>query len=123
MTMSNRFATVLFCLVPMISSAAFAVAADKKPVGVTAAEYTVSVEVKGTDVIVTAKGAGGYHCNTQYPWKLTAADKIYTKKEAEKFGEESVVFKIASPGDKKASLKLSVCNNAQCIMETAELTW
>jgi hypothetical protein len=120
---SNQSQAMLLSLALLFSGAAFAAAADKKPVGVSAAEYRVTVEVKDAKVIITAMGAGGYHCNTQYPWKLTAGDKLYTKKEADKFQEDGVVFKMDSTNDKKASLKLSVCNNAQCIMETAELTW
>lgn len=102
---------------------AHAATADKKSVGASAAEYNVTVEVQGGKVVITAKGASGYHCNTMYPWKLTAGDKIYSKKDAAKFAEDAVVFKIAPVKEQKAVLKFSVCNDAQCIMETASLSW
>jgi hypothetical protein len=57
---SNHPATMLVSLALLFSNAAFAAAADKKPIGVSAAEYFVTVEVKDAKVIITTKGAGGY---------------------------------------------------------------
>lgn len=107
----------------VFSIGAHAAAADKKPVGASAKEYTVNAAVKDGKVVITAKGLAGYHCNTLYPWKVTVTDKTYTKKDAAKFAEDGVVFKIDPVKDQKATLKFSVCNDAQCIMETAALSW
>ena len=106
-----------------MAGVAFAAAADKKPVGVSAKEYAVTTTVKDKKVIVTAVGKAGYHCNTLYPWKITVGEKVYTKKDASKFAEDGVVFKFDPAGVHKGTLKLSICNDAQCLMETAELTW
>ena len=112
---------ILFSFV--ISVGAHASAADKKPASTSAKEYKVETTVKDGKVIISAKGQGGYHCNTLYPWKVKVTDKTYTKKDAAKFAEDGVVFKIAPVKDQKAELKFSVCNDQQCLMETASLSW
>ncbi len=119
----NKILNALVLLSFLVAFGAYAAAADKKPMGTTAKEYAVTTAVKNGKVVITAKGQGGYHCNTLYPWKLTVSDKTYTKKDAAKFAEDGVVFKIAPVKDQKATLKFSVCNDKQCIMETASLSW
>ncbi len=101
--------------------------------------YDVKVVAKKqgakTLATITAKGRSGYKCNMQYPWKLTlkpspgikVEKKIYKKKDAKKFAKEAVVFEIAytqESADKiSAKLKLSMCDDKQCKMETVPLTW
>ncbi len=100
-----------------------AAAEEKKNSEISGQEYAVTATVQDGKIIISAKGKGGYHCNTAYPWKLITEQKTYTKQDAEKYSEESVVFRIDNNKEQKASLKFSICNNLQCIMETANLSW
>lgn len=84
---------------------------------------------------ITAKGKGGFHCNTLYPWKLTIEPEagivvnqtIYKKKDAKTFSDKAVAFDVKyTPKSGKsisAKLKLSVCDDKQCKMETVSLKW
>ncbi len=102
-------------------------AADKKAAEVRK-EVAVKVVKKAASVQITAEGRGGYHCNTLYPWKLTVKGpqdekKTYKKADAKKFSEQRVVFEVPSKKGQTAQMKLSVCNEVQCIMHTEELSW
>ena len=104
----------------------------------TSSFYVIKIETSTKDAKnlarITVTGKGGYHCNMLYPWKLKlkpgdgiAFDKaVYRKKDTEKFTKEEVVFAVsytAKPGAQLlADLKLSVCNDKQCQIETASLT-
>ncbi len=80
-------------------------------------------------VIVLPKGE--YHCNTEYPWRLTphptgkirVSKRSYTKGDAKVFGEKKVVFEVPYSAPKglllKTNLKASLCNESQC--ETVKL--
>lgn len=76
---------------------------------------------------ITVVGRGVYHCNTQYPWKLTVTEKgvekIYKKADAKEFSEKGVSFVVPYADAVKAALKLSMCSAEQCKMETVPLTW
>ena len=102
--------------------------------------YTVKVETSGSGDSRTAKitttGKNGYHCNKLYPWKLTVTPgagvtmgkTLFKRKDAKPFSEPTVVFTVpytASDDAKKisAKLKLSLCDDKQCQMETVELSW
>ena len=88
----------------------------------------------GTVATITVKGKGGFHCNTLYPWKLTleaepgvvVGKTVLKKKDAAKFSEKEVVFQVKyTPKTGQsigAKLKLSVCDDKQCKMETVSLT-
>ncbi|MCP4680090.1 MAG: hypothetical protein GY854_32275 [Deltaproteobacteria bacterium] len=98
--------------------------------------YSVKVETskKGDETLatITATGKSGYHCNKLYPWKLTfvpgdGKKQILKKKDAKKFAEEAVIFTIpyTPAAGKKTSvkLKLSMCDDKQCKMETVSFSW
>ncbi|MBW2277768.1 MAG: hypothetical protein JRF63_09770 [Deltaproteobacteria bacterium] len=102
--------------------------------------YTVKVETSGSGdsrvAKITTVGKNGYHCNKLYPWKLTitpgdgvtVAKTKLKKGDAKKFEEAAVVFEVpytAADGAKKVSakLKLSLCDDKQCQMETVPLSW
>jgi hypothetical protein len=85
---------------------------------------------------ITTTGKSGYHCNMLYPWKLTiepgdgltVANPKMKKEDAAQFTEEGVVFKVPytateSATTVKAALKLSLCDDKQCQMETVALSW
>jgi hypothetical protein len=128
-------ATLAFAVaVPVTGQATSKVAAQKS-----GSFYDVKVETarngaRGTATI-TVSGKNGYHCNIQYPWKLTLTadpslglDKtVLRKTEAARFTERSVVFSVsyeARAGKTvSAELKLSLCDDKQCQMETVPLSW
>ena len=102
--------------------------------------YDVKVTTSGSGgsmvATITTTGKNGYHCNMLYPWKLivepakgiTVAKPKLTKKDAEQFTEAAVVFKVPytateSAPPVKAALKLSLCDDKQCQMETVALSW
>ena len=98
--------------------------------------YSVKVETSKTGdktlATITATGKSGYHCNKLYPWKLTVipgdgTTRVYKKKDAKKFAEEAVIFTIPYnlvAGKKtSAKLKLSMCDDKQCKMETVSFSW
>lgn len=100
--------------------------------------YEVSVETRTTGdksvATVTATPRNGYHCNMQYPWKLTivesdglkTAKTVLRKADAKKFGQDAVVFEVpySVPQGKevKGALKFSMCDEKQCKMERLELS-
>lgn len=91
-------------------------------------ELTVKVTQTPSTVTVTAKGKSGYHINTLYPWKLIVEGpkgekKIYKKQDAKQFSEKTVVFEVPHVKGQTAKLKMSVCNDTQCIMHTESLSW
>ena len=101
---------------------------------VSAKEKFYEVEVKldkaKKTATVMAKGAGGYHCNVDYPWKIKVVEpgsdeRVYKKTDAKVFSKESVEFVIpyTHAGKVTALLKLSVCDDKQCRMEKVELKW
>ena len=103
-------------------------APGEKTKGIDNAEYKVQVEVKNGGVRISTIGKSGYHCNTLYPWKLTVLGKdkketVFKKTDAKLFSEENVVFEVPSKkaAPLEATLKLSVCNDQQCIMKTEKL--
>jgi hypothetical protein len=91
-------------------------------------ELEVKVDKTATTVKITATGKSGYHCNTLYPWKLTVdgpgqEKTVYRKKDAKAFSKDAVVFQVPYKKGQKAEMKMSVCNDAQCIMHTEKLSW
>ncbi len=102
--------------------------------------YKIKIETSGDGdsrtAVITVTGTKGYHCNKLYPWKLTlkpgegiTLKKIKFKKgDATKFAEKAVVFTVpyrAVAGAKTvfAKLKLSLCDDKQCQMESVNLSW
>jgi hypothetical protein len=102
--------------------------------------YDVKVVTSGSaDAMVatiTTTGKIGYHCNMLYPWKLTiepgdgltVAKPKMKKEDAAQFTEAGVVFKVPytateSATTVNAALKLSLCDDKQCQMETVALSW
>jgi hypothetical protein len=120
-------------LVLTISFAAAHLAAGEKSRAATGAKQnkkSLEVKVEKTKEVVkiTARGKSGYHCNTLYPWKLTVeggsnGSKVYKKGDAKKFSKESVVFEVPHIKGQKAKMKMSVCNDKQCIMHEEKLSW
>lgn len=91
-------------------------------------EFAITVEKINETVKITATGRSGFHCNTLYPWKLTVEKKnnppkVYKKQDARWFTQQKVVFEFPSSVGKRATLKLSVCNDVQCIMHEEKLFW
>jgi hypothetical protein len=102
--------------------------------------YDVKVVTTGSAgamvATITTTGKNGYHCNMLYPWKLTiepgdgvTVEQPKLKKEdAKQFTEAAVIFKVPytaaeSATAVKAALKLSLCDDKQCQMETVALSW
>jgi hypothetical protein len=104
--------------------------------------YTVKIVTSGSGdsrkATITTVGKNGYHCNKLYPWKLTvkpgsgvtmAKTEFKSKKgDAKPFSEAQVVFTVpyTATADAKqitAKLKLSLCDDKQCQMETVALSW
>lgn len=102
--------------------------------------YKIKIETSGDGdsrtAVITVTGTKGYHCNKLYPWKLTlkpsegiTLKKIQFKKgDATKFAEKAVVFTVPYMADAKAKtvtakLKLSLCDDKQCQMESVNLSW
>ena len=92
---------------------------------VKAKEYTIVVASEGDRKSIITEGRSGYHCNTLYPWKaiIRAESTEFTmgKKEASVFEEKRVVFILGDKRVKEVTLKLSVCNDKQCIMKTEKV--
>lgn len=136
--------TTLFVMTLALAFAG-ASSASAAPVVKTGAFYKVKIEVSGQGdskvAKITVTGIKGYHCNLLYPWKLTleasqgvtvekakykAGPKV--KKDATAYGEDAIVFTVpfkATDGAKavNAKLKLSLCDDKQCQMETVSLSW
>jgi uncharacterized protein YaiE (UPF0345 family) len=92
--------------------------------------YQVKVKASSGKAAVGVVGKNGYHCNTEYPWKLTIIDgsavkKVYKKIDAKVFGARKVEFEVpyTSKGSVQGKLKLSMCDDKQCKMETVKLSW
>jgi hypothetical protein len=102
--------------------------------------YKIKIETSGDGdsrtAVITVTGTKGYHCNKLYPWKLTlkpsegiTLKKIKFKKgDATKFAEKAVVFTVpymavAKAKTVTAKLKLSLCDDKQCQMESVNLSW
>lgn len=102
--------------------------------------YSVKVQTSGSGysrvAVITTTGKGGYHCNKLYPWKLTVtpgagvtmAKTTFKRADAKRFSEAAVVFEVPyqTTTDAKtvsAALKLSLCDDKQCQMETVKLEW
>jgi len=98
-------------------------------------EIQLSREGDSQKATITVTGKAGYHCNKLYPWKLTVAPPpgvtvakpVLGKADARVMEEAKVVFVVPFSGKTgtvvPASLKLSLCDDKQCQMETVELTW
>ena len=91
-------------------------------------ELEVKVDKTAATITITATGKSGYHCNTLYPWKLTVTGPgqekvVYRKKDAKAFSKDAVIFQVPYKKGQKAEMKMSVCNDAQCIMHTEEFSW
>jgi biopolymer transport protein ExbD len=126
--MKRQNPSALLLLLILMVTAFNLSAGDKKQAGSSPKELEVTVSKKAKIVSITVKGQSGYHCNTLYPWKLTVegpADekKIYKKIDAKTFSKEKVVFEVPFIKGQRAKMKMSVCNDAQCIMHTEELAW
>jgi hypothetical protein len=118
-----------------------AAAAFATPVVTSGSFYEVRVETaRAADgsmtATITTVGKTGYHCNMLYPWKLTLnpgdgitlSKPVLKKQDAAQFAETGVVFRVpytAADTAKTvtASLKLSLCDDKQCQMETVALSW
>lgn len=105
-----------------------ALAGDKTAAGKETKAFSVKVEKTAAAIMVTAKGESGYHCNTLYPWKMTVEGPggqqlVYRKQDAKVFSEKAVVFELPRAAGQKARLKMSVCDEKQCLMHTEELSW
>ena len=115
-------------------------AAFAEPVTTSGSFYSVKVVTSGSGdsrvAKITTTGKSGYHCNMLYPWKLTIAPatgitvaKTELKKaDAKDFTEAAVVFEVPytvtdGATNVTAVLKLSLCDDKQCQMETVALTW
>jgi hypothetical protein len=87
-------------------------------------------------VEITIVPKGTYHINNQYPYKFKAADpapegvtfpkKILKREDGtfdDKKGSFKLPFVVAKPGKAKivGTLHLSVCSDANCVMEKQEL--
>ena len=119
----------------IVAAAGFARASVTKD----GAFYRIKIDTKaaGDDVTATIKitGKTGYHCNMLYPWKLTVTpgDGVtmpktkFKKADAAKFAESGVVFRVpyhaSGAATVTAKLKLSLCDEKQCKMETVDLSW
>jgi len=87
----------------------------------------------GKRVAVTVVGAGGCHCNTDYPWKLkvlsidggTVGKTVFGPDDAEPWTFEKVRFAIPvqAEGEVRLSfeLRFSMCNDTQCFMKTVPI--
>lgn len=108
----------------ILSTVSVTIDAEEKN-GVDASEYKVTIEKKGDTTKIVTEGKSGYHCNTLYPWKLTIGEKqkerVYKKRDASEFSEKRVTFSIPKKEGTTGILKLSVCNDKQCIMKTETL--
>jgi hypothetical protein len=121
----------------VLSAATAALAAA---VTVSGSFYDVKVVTSGSDgsmvATITTTGNNGYHCNMLYPWKLTVDEgtgitvpkPMLKKADAEQFTEPAVIFKVPytaadSATKVTAALKLSLCDDKQCQMETVKLEW
>ena len=119
----NRYMLIFLVLVAFQISGLSTEASEKDKIS--AKEYEIVVAKEKNNVAkVTTMGKSGYHCNTMYPWKLTVKDKngketVYKKNDATAFSEKNVIFKAVGT---TATLKLSVCNDQQCIMKTENIT-
>jgi len=102
--------------------------------------YDVKVVTSGSAgsmvATITTTGKNGYHCNMLYPWKLTVEPAVGTtvakpklkKEDAAQFTEAGVIFKVPYTAARSATvvsaaLKLSLCDDKQCQMETVALSW
>jgi hypothetical protein len=84
---------------------------------------------------IKVTGKSGYYCNTLYHWKLqletapgvNPQKKILKNRDAKKFTKDAVIFNvpyIRGPNKKiSATLKFSVCNEKQCLIEKVALSW
>jgi len=121
----------------VLLAAAVAFAATVK---VSGSFYDVKVVTSGSAgsmvATITTTGKSGYHCNTLYPWKLTVepadgitvAKPMLKKGDATQFKEAAVIFDVPyavtdAASTVKAALKLSLCDDKQCQMETVALSW
>lgn len=91
-------------------------------------EFVVKVEKSNEVVRITVTGKLGYQCNTLYPWKLTVeglvdGEKVYKKSDAKQFSKEAVVFEVPYIKGQMARMKISMCNDTQCIMHEEKLSW
>ncbi|MCP4606954.1 MAG: hypothetical protein GY847_41660 [Proteobacteria bacterium] len=123
----------------VIISLFFTMFASTGTIAKTGTFYDVKVETAvkqgKTIATITATGKSGYHCNKLYPWKLAITPgpeieikkTVYKKKDAKKFAEDAVIFKISylkkADSKMRAKLKLSMCDEKQCKMETVTLSW
>ena len=89
-------------------------------------EYKIVVTKDKERTTISTQGKAGYHCNTLYPWKLTVlgnkGEKSLKKENATDFSERKVTFIVLKEDGKNATLKLSVCNDKQCIMKTEKFS-
>lgn len=92
----------------------------------------IQTQTKSKQALATIKvtGRAGYHCNTLYPWKLIVKEggketRTMSKQDAKHFTENNVIFVVpySKADGNEATLKLSMCNDKQCIMEKASISW
>jgi hypothetical protein len=132
---STLMAILVAALVLSGVSAAFAETVSKS-----GSFYEVEVTTTGSDgemvATITTTGKSGYHCNMLYPWKLTidpvsgvtVAKPKLKKEDAAQFTETGVIFKVPytaaeSATNVTATIKLSLCDDKQCQMESVALSW
>jgi hypothetical protein len=132
---SGSLAILAAALVLFAAAAAYAATVK------TGSFYEVRIETTrasdgGMTAAITTVGKNGYHCNMLYPWKLTVnggdgitlAKPVQKKQDAAQFTEAAVVFRVPYAAAEavqsmSASLKLSLCDDKQCQMETVALSW
>ncbi|MCP4196074.1 MAG: hypothetical protein GY762_02900 [Proteobacteria bacterium] len=98
-------------------------------------QITTKVKKKITHATIKITGKSGYYCNTLYRWKLyleripgiVSKRKTLKNRDAKQFAKDAVVFEVpymSGPKEKiSATLKFSVCNEKQCLIEKIDLSW
>jgi len=138
MTKNSKFnpMTVLVLAIAMAIATSSSAATVKK----TGSFYKIKIETKSsgdtTTATVTVTGNNNYHCNMDYPWKLTIkpSDGVtiektkFRKADAAKFAEKAVVFKVkykttAAAKKVNAVISLGLCDPKQCQMKKVPLEW
>ena len=129
------FLTIAAVLALLISLAALHAKPTVKSNPYYDVKVTTQTQEKRTLATITVTGKSGYHCNTLYAWKLrlepepgiALQKKVLRKRDAKKFSKEAVIFEVPynrGPNQKiSATLKFSVCNEKQCLIEKIPLSW
>jgi hypothetical protein len=98
-------------------------------------KITTKVLKKTSLATIKVTGKSGYYCNTLYHWKLSLEStpgiilhkKVLKNSDAKQFKKDAVIFEVpyvSGPNQKiSATLKFSVCNEKQCLIEKVALSW